>query len=129
MKYTILLAALLSTSVFAKGYSEPPENFSTAASQSQGIGNVTTTNNNATDVSSKRSAASAEAPSVYSTDECPIVMQGSHAVQFIGFGVSTTGIASINAICGAYHLQQFDVVEKMLCNASAEYKKANPHCN
>jgi len=73
--------------------------------------------------------SSAVAPDIYNSVVCPIVSQGSHAVQFLFFGGSTSGNVSINSICVAYHLKQADVVERMTCNASKEYREANPACD
>ena len=79
--------------------------------------------------SNKRNpVSSAISPAVDVNIICPVITVGGHAVQFIGFGGSTTGKANVNAICMAYHLGQIDVVEKMLCATDVEYKKANVNC-
>lgn len=59
---------------------------------------------------------------------CPIVSPNSHAVQFLVFGGSTTGTQSLNAECVAWHLGQKEVLERMTCEKSAEYRKANGNC-
>lgn len=72
--------------------------------------------------------ASAIAPGAYTSVICPIISPNSHAVQFLVFGGSTTGKSNINAICVAFHLQQFDVVQRMMCEQDAAYRKANGGC-
>lgn len=59
---------------------------------------------------------------------CPVITVGGHSAQFVFAGVATTGKANVNALCMAYHLKQFDVVEAMLCNTDSDYKKANVNC-
>ncbi len=72
--------------------------------------------------------SSAIAPGAYTSVICPIISPSSHAVQFLVFGGSTTGKSNVNAICVAFHLQQFDVVQRMMCELDAGYRKANGGC-
>lgn len=76
----------------------------------------------------KPAVSSAIAPSITQNAICPIVSPNSHAVQFLVFGGSTTGTQSLNAICVAYHLKQYEILEQMTCAKSAEYRKANGNC-
>lgn len=76
----------------------------------------------------KNPVASAIAPSVTQNIICPMVSPNSHAVQFLVFGGSTTGVQSVNGICVAHHLGQTAVVEKIACAESAAYRKANKNC-
>jgi phage tail sheath gpL-like len=71
--------------------------------------------------------ASAIAPNIHTSVDCPIISQSSHAVQLLVFGGSTSGTTSVNPICVAYHLGQTAVVEKMACKYK-EYADANPNC-
>lgn len=68
------------------------------------------------------------APSVGNNVICPMVIQGSKALSIFLISVSGTHGADLVPICIAHHLGQRDVVEKMTCNASKEYAKANPNC-
>ena len=76
----------------------------------------------------KPAVSSAIAPSLTQNVICPIITPNSHAVQFLVFGGSTTGTQSLNAICVAYHLKQYEILEQMTCAKSAEYRKANVNC-
>ena len=68
-------------------------------------------------------APSAVAPSVTQYDPCPIVSPKSHAFSFFLASVSATDGVTLNAICVAWHLKQFDMVQAMACELP-EYKKA-----
>ncbi len=148
MKHTILTLALF-TALNANATGNPLQgssaisNASAIATQAQAQINAPITHNSANGgtsdansdsissihYSNKRNpVSSAIAPAVDVNIICPVITVGGHAVQFIGFGGSTTGKANVNAICMAYHLGQVDVVEKMLCNTDVEYKKANVNC-
>ena len=94
---------------------------------SASVGSVTV---NGDDYDAKRiPVSSAIAPSLTQNVICPIITPNSHAVQFLVFGGSTTGTQSLNAICVAYQLKQYIIMEKMTCAASKEYAKANPACS
>ena len=94
---------------------------------SASVGSVTV---NGDDYDAKRiPVASAIAPNLTQNIICPIITPNSHAVQFLVFGGSTTGTQSLNAICVAYQLKQYIIMEKMTCAASKEYAKANPACS
>lgn len=92
---------------------------------SNGNGDVTLQNNYD---SERIPVSSAIAPSLTQNVICPIVTPNSHAVQFLFFGGSTTGTQSLNAECVAWHLKQYDVLEKMTCEKSEAYRKANVNC-
>ena len=68
-------------------------------------------------------APSAIAPSVAQYDPCPVVSPKSHGFSTFLGGYSATDGVSMNAICIAWHLKQFDMVQAMACELP-EYKKA-----
>ena len=78
--------------------------------------------------SSIRNIPSAIAPSVNSSQICPMVMQGSKAGSVFFFSGSGTHQPDIVPLCVAWHLDQIDVVERMTCEASMAYRRANPNC-
>jgi hypothetical protein len=94
------------------------------------VGNTTLNNvTEASDYGDLRIVPSAIAPSVMNSVICPMVMQGSKAGSVFFFSGSGTHAPDIVPICVAWHLGQAEVVEKMTCAASAEYRKANLNCN
>ena len=72
----------------------------------------------------KQPVSSAIAPAVSINEVCPVVTVGGHAAQFFGFGISTTGMPSINSFCAAMMLKQYGVAQQILCNSDSTYKKA-----
>lgn len=68
------------------------------------------------------------APSINTNDICPLVMQGSKAGSVFFFSGSGTHAPDIVPICVAYQLKQYEVVERMTCQASKAYREANPRC-
>lgn len=95
-----------------------------------GVGGNVDSNVNveAADYGDLRQVPPAIAPSVFNTNICPIVVQGSAAGSVFFFSGSGTTDPKLVAICVAYHLNQPEVVEAMTCNASKEYRQANPNC-
>jgi hypothetical protein len=75
-----------------------------------------------------KTASSAIAPNVNTNIICPMVMQGSKAGSVFFASASGTHEPSIVAICVAYQLGQYDVVEQMTCDANPSYRKNNPNC-
>ena len=84
--------------------------------------------NNRSDFSDLRIVPPAIAPAVTNFQICPMVMQGSKAGSVFFFSGSGTHKPDIIEVCVAYQLGQLDVVERLTCNASKEYRKANPNC-
>lgn len=75
-----------------------------------------------------RNVPTAIAPSVNNSQICPMVMQGSKAGSVFFFSASGTHNPDIVALCVAWHLDQLDVVERITCEASPAYRRANPNC-
>ena len=75
-----------------------------------------------------RNVPTAIAPSVNTSIVCPMVLQGSKAGSVFFISLSGTHQADLVPICVAWHLGQKDVVERIACNASPDYAKANPGC-
>ena len=75
-----------------------------------------------------RNVPTAIAPSVNNSQICPMVMQGSKAGSVFFFSGSGTHQPDIVPLCVAWHLDQLDVVERMTCEASMAYRRANPNC-
>jgi hypothetical protein len=68
------------------------------------------------------------APSVGNNVICPMVAQGSKAGSVFFFSGSGTHAPEIVPLCVAWHLGQKDVVERMACQSSKDYRNANPSC-
>jgi len=103
--------------------------FAGAASFSQGgqgIGGNSTTTVEAADYGDLRIVPPAIAPSINTNVICPMVAQGSKAGSVFFFSGSGTHSPEIVAVCVAWHMKQYDVVERMTCKASKEYREANP---
>lgn len=155
MKRSILLAVLLSTSsVYAGGHWNPiqPSSIAGASANSHatatgvgvgvgvgvgglggaggmgGVGGNVSINNPAPDFGDLRIVPPAIAPSVNTNIICPMVMQGSKAGSVFFFSGSGTHAPDIVPLCVAWHLGQRDVVERMACQSSDAYRKANPNC-
>ena len=75
-----------------------------------------------------RNIPTAIAPSVGNSQICPMVAQGSKAGSVFFFSGSGTHQPDIVPLCVAWHLDQLDVVERMTCEASMAYRRANPNC-
>ena len=75
-----------------------------------------------------RNVPTAIAPSVNNSQICPMVMQGSKAGSVFFFSASGTHNPDIVALCVAWHLDQLDVVERITCEASPAYRRANFNC-
>lgn len=93
-----------------------------------GAGGNVSINNPAPDFGDLRIVPPAIAPSINTSIICPMVMQGSKAGSVFFFSGSGTHAPDIVPLCVAWHLNQKDVVEKLTCQASKEYAKANPNC-
>lgn len=137
MKQTILtIALLIALNANATGYDQSTNANAGAVALSGAISGATggsASNGNTSAYvggydAEKNAVHSAIAPSITQNAICPIVTPNSHAVQFLVFGGSTTGTQSLNAICVAYHLKQYEILEQMTCAKSAEYRKANGNC-
>lgn len=85
-------------------------------------------NNEASDFGRLRIVPPAIAPSINTNIICPMVMQGSKAGSVFFFSGSGTHEPDIVPICVAWQLEQFEVVERLTCQASEAYRKANPNC-
>jgi len=94
------------------------------------VGNVTGGNSTieAGDYGDLKIVPPAIAPSINTNVICPMVMQGSKAGSVFFFSGSGTHKPDIVAICVAWHMGQTEVVQRMTCNASKEYREANPNC-
>lgn len=126
MNKTLLTIALL-TAISAQATDYSPltqQQFQQANGGSANTGNVTVGGWDG----EKNPVSSAIAPSITQNAICPIITPNSHAFQVLVFGGSTTGGQSLNAECVAWHLGQRDVLERMTCDKSAEYRKANKAC-
>ena len=73
-------------------------------------------------------ASSAVAPSVGTVNDCQIATPSSKAVSIIFISVSGTTGVTYNPLCYAYKRGQMDVADKLMCQYSQEYAKANPKC-
>jgi hypothetical protein len=82
----------------------------------------------AADYSDLRIVPPAIAPNINTNIICPMVMQGSKAGSVFFFSGSGTHAPDIIPICVAWHLKQFEVVERMTCEKSESYRKANSNC-
>ena len=67
---------------------------------------------------------SAIAPSVSQYDPCPILTPMSSAHSILIYSESKTLPPELNAICLAYHLKQFDLVQVLGCNLNKSYREA-----
>lgn len=126
MKKLLLILAFIGTAN-ATGSHNPL----TGSSQTQGQEQSQSANggNSSTvvqgdDVTFPKIANSAIAPSVSTNVICPMISNGSKAFSVFFLSASGTTGSSINGLCVAYHLQQYDVVKQIACNENAEYKKA-----
>lgn len=130
MKKTLLAIALFSA--INANATWPTNELTQSQSLNQHASGGTATVSTGGDVVSidaeKNAVSSAVAPTVMQSAICPIVSPSSHAVQLLVFGGSTTGGQTLNAECVAWHLGQHDVLERMTCDKSAEYRKANKKC-
>lgn len=59
---------------------------------------------------------------------CPPLVVGSEAHQNWIFGKSGTTVPVLIPFCAALALNQLDVAEQIICNASKDYRKANDKC-
>lgn len=132
MKFKLaLIAALFTTSAWAGGeHSAPTPSPAASMLQSQNAygGSAGVSVNVEGDDYPHIPVSSAIAPSVTSNVICPIVTPSSKAGSVWFFSGSGTTGTTLNAICVAFHLNQPEVVERMTCQASKEYRDANPHC-
>lgn len=71
---------------------------------------------------------SAIAPSVGTGDDCQIATPSSLAGGILIISLSGTTGVHYNDICYAYKRGQFDVADRMMCDKSAAYAKANSNC-
>ena len=93
-----------------------------------GIRNGATSTNAVNIDQEKPAVSSAIAPSVGTGSDCQIATPSSIAASiFILSGSGTTGV-HYNDICYAYKRGQFDVADRMMCDKSQAYAKANPAC-
>jgi hypothetical protein len=72
----------------------------------------------------RQPVSSAIAPAVSISEQCPVIALGGHAVQFFGFGGSTTGVVQVNSFCAALMLKQLDLAQQILCDKNPDYKAA-----
>lgn len=120
-KLTLLIALIFATSAMA---TEREDEGGSNQSQTANGGNASSSGNSVSFNDERNPVSSAIAPNVNVGVNCPMITVGGHAAQFAFFGGSTTGNPTLVPLCVAYHLKQFDVVQQIICNASAEYRKA-----
>lgn len=104
------------------------------AQASGGVSNVTSaggnSNNNVSiDNDTKMPASPAISPSVGTSSDCQIATPSSKALSILLISVSGTTGVTYNDVCFAYKMGQFDVAEKLMCEKSQAYAKANPNCS
>jgi hypothetical protein len=135
----VLLATLLLTALSAHATDRNPLQPSSNAAIGVGIGTGGDATSSATggaggyvytdnDYGDLKIPPLAIAPNINTNIICPMVMQGSKAGSIWPFSLSGTHEPDLVPICVAWHLGQTSVVEKMTCNASKEYREANPKC-
>lgn len=141
MKRNLLLIALLAASGLAhatdRGNDKPNSNTVAAASANAqanavnlltggvGYGGDTSVN---VDNDTKMPASSAISPAVGTGNDCQIATPSSKAFSVLIFSASGTTGVTYNDLCFAYKMKQFDVAEKLMCQKSQDYAKANPRC-
>ena len=91
---------------------------------STATGGDTTINNE----SARQAVSPAIAPSVGTGSDCQIATPSSLAGSILIASLSLTTGVHYNDLCYAYKRGQFDVADRMMCDKSAAYAKANPAC-
>jgi hypothetical protein len=104
------------------------------AAATGGVSNVTSaggnSNNNVSiDNDTRMPASPAISPSVGTASDCQIATPSSKALSILLISVSGTTGVTYNDLCFAYKMGQFEVAEKLMCEKSQAYAKANPNCS
>jgi hypothetical protein len=135
MKQTLLAIALLTAlSATASERGNQASAYLSATqhqtSENNATGGTATSGGNSVNVDNdtRMPASSAIAPSVGTGNDCQIATPSSKAVSILLISVSGSTGTTINALCFAYKMKQFDVAEKLMCMKSQDYAKANPNC-
>ena len=129
-KLILALLTVLSTTAFADDY-ERGTSISQQQLQLQGQAQYqsqtgsTSASTNDIHISTPRTAASANSPSLSQYSDCPIVSPSSKAFSIFLFSVSGTTGSNINGICVAKYLGENDVMRKIACSSNREYHDAN----
>jgi hypothetical protein len=104
------------------------------ATATGGVSNVTSaggnSNNNVNiDNDTRMPASPAISPSVGTASDCQIATPSSKALSILLISVSGTTGVTYNDVCFAYKMGQLEVAEKLMCEKSQAYAKANPNCS
>jgi hypothetical protein len=80
------------------------------------------------DNDAKMSASSAIAPSVGTNNNCLIATPSSKAASILIFSASGTTGFHYSGLCLAYKMENFELVEQLMCLEDKNFAKLNPKC-